>query len=128
MALASAATSAVAAVGGDVAPETGGLRLVCSGTMTIAGVDAPPQKVSSGGIVDFDGMRVDGFGMGSEPIVYVSPARIDFGSATAGGHGEGSIDRATGATRVSIRQAGDPTRELFTMRLECSMMPWPASG
>lgn len=100
------------------------LRLACLGTMITADQPAPGGKIMANGWLDLAKRRVSGFGVGSQPIVLQSAARISFGSAPPAdelrGHIiEGSIDRLSGSTRVLVRSRHDPSKIVIELKLDC---------
>jgi hypothetical protein len=91
-------------------------------------------------MVDLVNRSVSGFGIGSSPIVFVNDTVIAFGVAPvdlvtrvaepraatprAGGPTvEGTIDRASGATRIVVHPATDPAGVLIAMTLDCAFEP-----
>ena len=88
-------------------------RLTCQGTMSTEGT--PESRILADGVVDFVAMRVRGFGIGIAPIQRLTE--------TEGNAVEGSYDRATGATRIVVRSASGPPRDLIAMDLTCRTVP-----
>jgi hypothetical protein len=108
---------------GDAAPEPDHIRLTCTGVMVTPGASAEKQPIVADGLLDLAAMRVRGFGIGSHPIVYLTAARVAFGTAANGDGVEGTIDRLTGATRISVRSPKDPAAEAMSISLDCRMAP-----
>ncbi|KAB2874359.1 MAG: hypothetical protein F9K43_04470 [Bauldia sp.] len=101
-------------------------RLTCQGTMSTEGT--PESRILADGVVDFVAMRVRGFGIGIAPIQRLTETVVAFGSPIAGADPEGnavegSYDRATGATRIVVRSASGPPRDLIAMDLTCRTVP-----
>jgi hypothetical protein len=106
----------------DAGNSLGRVRVTCAGTMVAAGQSSPGPIVSAG-LIDFGARMVRGFGMGSQPILVLTAAEIDFGSAPPAGSAgtivEGSIDRRSGVTRIVLRSSREPEKLLIESRLEC---------
>lgn len=115
--------------------------LSCTGVMS-TGERADADRVAASAMIDLVNRNVSGFGIGSSPIVVVNDAVIAFGVASvdrvtrvaeprgaaprAGGPTvEGTIDRATGATRIAVHPAADPATILIAMTLDCAFEPAP---
>lgn len=137
-----------AAAPGDSHPDgisDGRFLLNCTGAMATDGRPAPDrndpsQRIVTIAMVDLDGGRVLGFGMGMAPISVVTADTIGFGTAAvptltpaaepAGADAgddanvvEGTIDRVSGATTVILRKPGAAGNVLIAMRLECAAEP-----
>lgn len=127
----------------DVAPDEGRFLLNCTGAMATDGRTDPDRAdpaahVITVAMVDLDGGRVLGFGMGMTPISLVTADTIGFGSgavstlmpaaerpgrtvaADADPVVEGTIDRHNGATSVILRKPGAGGGVLIAMRLNCA--------
>ena len=99
------------------------LRLSCTGAMIAEGQPLPGSRIVADGLIDFVGQRVQGFGVGSQPIIVLTASDIDFGSSPPeGARGdivEGSIKRQTGTTRIVVRSPQDLSNVLIEMTLAC---------
>ena len=98
--------------------------LTCKGTMHVAGA-MPASAIIADGIVDLAKRRVYGFGVGGEPIVLLTGTLIGFATPAAsdGQVVDGSIDRHTGKTTISVRSSKDPSERLIDMDLDCQFQP-----
>ena len=70
--------------------------------------------MTSGG-VDLDRRWVYGFGLGGVPVVYVTQKEIGFASPTI----DGSVDRHTGRTTITMHAGQDPSHAVMSMDLAC---------
>lgn len=99
------------------------LRLTCIGTTIIGDQPQPGSPIMANGLIDFAGRRVNGFGVGSQPILVLTASDIGFGSTPQQGATgyvvEGSIDRRSGGTHVRVRKRQDPSEVLIELRLDC---------
>lgn len=124
-------SAAIAGAAESPMVEVERLNLACTGFMMTGGQEPPGSRILADGIVDFPGMRVRGFGIGSAPIVSATAAEIRFGSspvkANVGAHAvEGTINRISGETRVVVRSAKAPSAVVIAMDLDCR--PTPEAG
>jgi hypothetical protein len=145
------ATLSLAASAGSTldrpAPADQRFMLSCTGAMATGGRAADPgdpdQSIVASGLVDLAGRQVSGFGLGGSPIVVVTDTVIGFGSPAVdtltrvaearttrpapqtGPVVEGTIDRATGATRIAVHPASDPAAVIIAMTLDCVFEPAP---
>jgi hypothetical protein len=93
--------------------------LTCEGTL-IAADAAKGNPVTTNAVVDFGRHAVYGFGMGAVPIIYVTLGEVAFRSATV----EGSLDRRTGHTTVTLR--GASASPLLALDLTCGQSDAPS--
>lgn len=95
--------------------------LSCSGTLAAA--DAGKRDpVITNAIVDLARHAVYGFGMGAVPITYVTRGEVWFTSATV----DGSLDRKTGHTTLTLRAAGAQSPPLMSFDLMCGQSDRPS--
>ena len=94
--------------------------LSCKGTLvaTDAGKGDP---IITNAIVDLGRHAVYGFGMGVIPIAYVTRAEVSFASPTI----EGSLDRKTGHTVVTLRSGPRQSTPLMSFDLACGQSDRP---
>jgi hypothetical protein len=149
--LAGASFSPAASVGSTLDDTTVAderFLLSCTGAMATDGSamadrSDPAGRIVASAMVDLAHAQVSGFGLGGSPIVVLTDAVIGFGSAAVdtvtmvaeprtakpsaqtGTVVEGTIDRATGATRIVVRPAADPARIVIAMTLDCVFGPAP---
>ena len=119
--------SAAHAVDGAPQPDEM-LGLACTGTMIAGEDETPGNRIVADGIVDFLKKQVRGFGIGSVPIVFASAAEVRFGSSPFAEPRdaptiEGTIDRASGKTRIVVRSSKEPAGILIAMTLDCRLTP-----
>jgi len=114
-------------------PEAGDDRvaLKCSGFMLAEGQAPPGSQITAEGLIDLLGKRIRGLGIGSAPIVSVTAETISFGDSlrrkpTRGHSIEGTIDRFSGETMITVREATAPWATLIAMELDCQ--PTPQAG
>jgi hypothetical protein len=110
--------------GSDAPSPIERLRLTCTGAMIAEGQPLPGSRIMADGLIDFVGRRVQGFGVGSQPIIVLTASDIDFGSSPQGEGArgnivEGSIKRQTGATRIVVRSPQDSSSVLIELTLAC---------
>ena len=135
-------TIALAASNADVGERIAAderFLLSCTGAMSTGG-RADADRVAANAMVDLANRSVNGFGIGSSPIVVVNDAVIAFGVApvdlvtrvaepraatpqVGGPTIEGTIDRTSGATRIVVHPAADPAGVLIAMTLDCAFEP-----
>jgi len=101
------------------APER--LHLTCSGTLATPADRPGASDITADGVVDVAGGSVYGFGLGGQPIRALDAEEIAFGDAgQSGGRWiDGSIDRGTLETRITVYGGGDGADPLMVMRLAC---------
>ena len=104
---------------GEAAPNADPVRLTCTGVMVTPDAGTAGQPIMADGLLDLAGMRVRGFGIGSHPIVFLTATRVAFGTSAGGDGVEGTIDRLTGVTRISVRSPGHPETEQMSFSLDC---------
>jgi hypothetical protein len=122
-----AGISAASAQSAMQSPPIERFRLICTGDMASGDASQPATPLLVDGMVDLGSRSVRGFGLSGQPIQSVSDREIAFGTdrraGTAGLLVEGSIDRATWRTAITVRAPGDPAHPLMAMRLDCAMKP-----
>lgn len=146
--LAPGLSQVAAAPGNPDGTRDGRFLLNCTGAMATDGRltpdrNDPAAQVITVAMVDLDGGRVLGFGMGITPISVVTADAIGFGTAAIpaltsaserpggtaanddGNVVEGTIDRHNGATTVILRKPGAGGGVLIAMRLDCAAEPLP---
>lgn len=107
--------------------------LDCSGFMETAGQPPPGSRIMVGGVVDLREMNVSGFGIGYAPIFATTGEEIRFGASplevrVGAQRIEGTINRLSGKTRVSVRSTKEPQTMLIGMELDCRPVPIPLTG
>jgi hypothetical protein len=118
------AVAAAPTVSGVDAERPAELRLSCIGAMHTKDIPPPGSRVMADGLIDFAGRRVQGFGLGGQPILVLTASNVRFGSSPqvdpAGGNiVEGWIDRASGRTRIIVRSPRTPSDIEIEMTLDC---------
>jgi hypothetical protein len=118
------AVAAAPPVSGVDADRTTELRLSCIGVMHTKDIPPPGSQVMADGLIDFAGRRVQGFGLGGQPILVLTASNVRFGSPpqadqTGGDIVEGWIDRESGRTRIVVRAPRSPSEIQIEMTLDC---------
>lgn len=130
------------AVGADPAePPPDRFRLVCTGTMTVAG---HASEIAADGLLDLAAGTIAGFGVGTARVVLVTPSTIGFDSSDSGAERlaevsdrpverprrkgpstivQGTLDRLDGALHIAVLSAADPAEVVIAMELGCRREP-----
>jgi len=95
--------------------------LSCTGTLVAADA-GKGDPIITNAIVDLGRHAVYGFGMGVIPIAYVTLAEVSFASPTV----EGSLDRRTGHTVVTLRGGPRQSAPLMSFDLACGQSDRPS--
>jgi hypothetical protein len=95
--------------------------LSCTGTLLAADA-GKGDPVITNAIVDLGRHAVFGFGMGTIPIAYVTLGEVSFNSPTV----EGSLDRRTGHTTVTLRGPSRHSPALMSFDLMCGQSEAPS--
>ncbi len=99
-------------------------RLTCVGTLMTKDIPPPGSHVMADGLIDFARRRVEGFGLGGQPIIVLTASDVRFGSPAPEDPGqsnvvEGWIDRQSGSTRIVVRSQRDPSEVQIEFTLDC---------
>lgn len=140
-ALVSGAIPAFAVGAGQTELPPDRFRLVCAGTMSVAG---QTSQIEADGLLDLAVGTVTGFGVGAARVVLTTPSTIGFDSSEMGAERlasvadtpdvrprrkgpstivRGTFGRLDGRLRISVVSAADPADVVIGMELGCRREP-----